>query len=315
MFGLLRTLWTGLSRTRGCGYTLRGFWGQRKHYNKDGVQIGYSVKGFWGGWKRYDMEGNLISYTLRNFWGGYDTYDADGNLIRKSRRNFGGGFHTYDTTGKRVTESYRSFWGGVDHYEADAPAEVPKTVAEMPTKTNPTPENNVAKPTPQVAVPIQTEKVTAPPMPKPAEDKEDSFVHRDSQEYNDLLRSIDDMGAGTFEFREMSTEKDSVNILVFSYGKLKEFPAQAIFAEDTVRVVPLIKGVSGFTVPNQREKVAYLIEKGFSAAKLAEVIAKAQKERQAGKQVLVVRMNKNKKFQKDKLTAEGYTEIVEFFNN
>ena len=71
---------------------------------------------------------------------------------------------------------------------------------------------------------------------------------------------------------------------------------------------------SGFTVPNQREKVAFLIEKGFSAEKLAEVIAKAQKERQAGKQVLVVRMNKNKKFQKEKLTAEGYIEIVEFFN-
>ena len=71
---------------------------------------------------------------------------------------------------------------------------------------------------------------------------------------------------------------------------------------------------SGFQVPMQRPKVAYLIEKGFSAEKLAEVIAKAQEERQAGKQVLVVRMNKNKKFQKEKLNAEGYTDIVEFFN-
>ena len=72
---------------------------------------------------------------------------------------------------------------------------------------------------------------------------------------------------------------------------------------------------SGFTVPMQRPKVAYLIEKGYPADKLVEVIAKAQEERQAGKQVLVVRMNKNKKFQKDKLTAEGYKDIVEFFNN
>ena len=40
-----------------------------------------------------------------------------------------------------------------------------------------------------------------------------------------------------------------------------------------------------------------------------------QEERQAGKQVLVVRMNKNKKFQKEKLAAEGYKDIVEFFNN
>ena len=72
---------------------------------------------------------------------------------------------------------------------------------------------------------------------------------------------------------------------------------------------------SGFTVPMQRPKVAYLIEKGFSAEKLSEVIAKAQQERQAGKQVLVVRMNKNKKFQKEKLATEGYKDIVEFFNN
>ena len=72
---------------------------------------------------------------------------------------------------------------------------------------------------------------------------------------------------------------------------------------------------SGFTVPMQRPKVAYLIEKGFSAEKLSEVIAKAQQERQAGKQVLVVRMNKNKKCQKEKLVAEGYKDIVEFFNN
>ena len=72
---------------------------------------------------------------------------------------------------------------------------------------------------------------------------------------------------------------------------------------------------SGFTVPMQRPKVAYLIEKGFSAEKLAEVIAKAQEERTAGKQVLVVRMNKNKKFQKEKLMAEGYKDIIEFFNN
>lgn len=70
---------------------------------------------------------------------------------------------------------------------------------------------------------------------------------------------------------------------------------------------------SGFTVPMQRPKVAYLIEKNYPAKKLADVIAKAQEERTAGKQVLVVRMNKNKKFQKEKLTNEGYKDIVEFF--
>lgn len=72
---------------------------------------------------------------------------------------------------------------------------------------------------------------------------------------------------------------------------------------------------NGFTVPMQRPKIAFLVEKNYPADKLAEVIAKAQEERVAGRQVLVVRMNKNKKFQKEKLTAEGYKDIVEFFND
>ena len=49
-------------------------------------------------------------------------------------------------------------------------------------------------------------------------------------------------------------------------------------------------------------------------SRLAQVIAKAQEQRKAGKQVLVARMNKNKKFQKEKLAAEGYTQIEESFN-
>ena len=72
---------------------------------------------------------------------------------------------------------------------------------------------------------------------------------------------------------------------------------------------------SGFTVPMQRPKVAYLIEKGCTSEQVSKVIARAQEERVAGKQVLVVRMNKNKKFQKEKLTAEGYRDIVEFYKD
>lgn len=71
---------------------------------------------------------------------------------------------------------------------------------------------------------------------------------------------------------------------------------------------------SGFKVPGQAEKKAFLIEKGVSAEHLAEIMKEAQKLRQEGKAVLVSKMNKNKKFQKDQLTAEGYTEIVEYFN-
>lgn len=70
---------------------------------------------------------------------------------------------------------------------------------------------------------------------------------------------------------------------------------------------------SGFKVPSQ-EKTAYLIEKNYPNDKLCEVMKQAAEERAVGKQILVTRMNKNKKFQKEKLTAEGYTSFVEFFN-
>ena len=71
---------------------------------------------------------------------------------------------------------------------------------------------------------------------------------------------------------------------------------------------------SGFKVPGESEKKAYLIEKGIGKEKLCEIIAKAQKEREEGRQVLVVRMNKNKKFQKEQLTTQGYVSFEEFFS-
>ncbi len=48
---------------------------------------------------------------------------------------------------------------------------------------------------------------------------------------------------------------------------------------------------SGFRIPEEPAKVAYLIEKGVGGEKLCEVIAQAQAERRDGTQVLVVRMN------------------------
>lgn len=72
---------------------------------------------------------------------------------------------------------------------------------------------------------------------------------------------------------------------------------------------------SGFQIPERPKKVAYLVEKNYPADKLVEVMKQAKEARENNQQVLVVRMNKNKKFQKDQLTAEGYVEFKEFFNN
>ncbi|MCD7807464.1 MAG: histidine--tRNA ligase, partial [Lachnospiraceae bacterium] len=69
----------------------------------------------------------------------------------------------------------------------------------------------------------------------------------------------------------------------------------------------------GFQVPGAPKKVAYLIEKGVDGERLSNIIAQAQEARKDGTQVLVVRMNKNKKFQKDNLMKEGYTEFVDFY--
>jgi histidyl-tRNA synthetase len=75
----------------------------------------------------------------------------------------------------------------------------------------------------------------------------------------------------------------------------------------------LILMENGFKVPNQSKKVAYLVEKGVAGQDLCNVIAEAQKAREDGTQILVARMNKNKKFQKEQLTAEGYEEFREFY--
>ena len=71
----------------------------------------------------------------------------------------------------------------------------------------------------------------------------------------------------------------------------------------------------GFKIPGESEKTAFLIEKGIGGDRLSEIIKEAQKERADGKQVLVVRMNKNKKFQKQQLSDQGYTDFKEFYLN
>ena len=79
--------------------------------------------------------------------------------------------------------------------------------------------------------------------------------------------------------------------------------------------IVLILMESGFVIPGSREKIAFLVEKSIPADRFADILSEASKEREAGKQVLVLRMNKNKKFQKDQLNADGYANIKEFYND
>lgn len=72
---------------------------------------------------------------------------------------------------------------------------------------------------------------------------------------------------------------------------------------------------NNFKVPGQGNKTAFLIEKGMPSDRINEIFQKAEKLRREGGVVLIARMNKNKKFQKDQLAQQGYTEYEEFYVN
>lgn len=71
---------------------------------------------------------------------------------------------------------------------------------------------------------------------------------------------------------------------------------------------------SNFKVPNKGKKVAILLEKGLSCEKKNEAFSYAMKLRKEGNTVLVEKMNKNKKFQKERLSEQGYSEFKEYFS-
>ncbi len=77
--------------------------------------------------------------------------------------------------------------------------------------------------------------------------------------------------------------------------------------------IVLLLTEKGFKVPGSGDGKAYLIEKGISGERLSEILSKAAEERKTGKKILTVRMNKNKKFQKESLTKAGYTEFEDFY--
>ena len=69
-----------------------------------------------------------------------------------------------------------------------------------------------------------------------------------------------------------------------------------------------------FKIP-EKSKTAFLIDKNLDSSKLSAVIKQANELRASGQTVLIEKMKKNKKFQKQGLTDSGYTEIKEFYND
>ena len=79
------------------------------------------------------------------------------------------------------------------------------------------------------------------------------------------------------------------------------------------RIITILQD-SGFKVPEDGARLAMLYEKNMDPAQLAGIMKEAAELRSEGKTVLVAKMNKNKKFQKEQLAAQGYTEFKEFYN-
>ena len=70
---------------------------------------------------------------------------------------------------------------------------------------------------------------------------------------------------------------------------------------------------NGYEVPRKGAKKAYLLEKNMPKEGMLKVLSMAKTDREAGKQVLIVNMKRNTKFQKEQLQAEGYEEIIDCY--
>lgn len=72
---------------------------------------------------------------------------------------------------------------------------------------------------------------------------------------------------------------------------------------------------NGYEIPSKKPRKAYMLEKNMHQEGILKVFTMAKADREAGKQVLIVNMKKNKRFQKDQLLAAGYEEIIDCYRD
>lgn len=78
------------------------------------------------------------------------------------------------------------------------------------------------------------------------------------------------------------------------------------------RIITILKD-KGFTPPNIKEGIAFLVDKKASSDEVSKTFALATALRQEGKRVMITKRNKNSKRQKELLAIEDYTDIREVF--
>ena len=91
----------------------------------------------------------------------------------------------------------------------------------------------------------------------------------------------------------------------------KEVPACG-FSIGFERIVTILMEMD-FEPEKEPVKKAYLYEKGLNDSAFIDILHKAKEDRKKGLTVLVTAMNKNKKFQKEQLSLQGYTEFMEVY--
>ncbi len=101
-------------------------------------------------------------------------------------------------------------------------------------------------------------------------------------------------------------------------GMIGRFTGQNVpacgFSIGFERIITILMD-KGFKIPDASSKTAFLIEKGVSAEKLASIMSEAQELRKRGEIVLIARMAKNRKFQKDNLERSGYTSFKDYYRD
>ena len=78
------------------------------------------------------------------------------------------------------------------------------------------------------------------------------------------------------------------------------------------RIITILSD-AGFKIPDESRKIAFLYEKNIDGNVLKDILKEASSLRNEGNIVLVSKMNKNKKFQKEGLEKQGYAEFKEFY--
>ncbi len=96
-------------------------------------------------------------------------------------------------------------------------------------------------------------------------------------------------------------------------GKFGANPTPACgFSIGFERIITILKD-KGFKVPDNKQSIAYLVDKKAEKETVASVFENAAKLRNDGVRVIIAKRNKNAKRQKELLEQAGYTEIKDIF--